>query len=138
MGERREREKLSEAEMWAHIRDEAGSVMFRLPQHAEGALGIARQHVREIHRTAVNMLRQVQAGIHTNPSVRRNPPLMVVGNPPRSDWSEHVESIRYKHQHDGQWYQHDFDKGAALRANRDGSVTIYRRDGRPVWEEFPV
>lgn len=67
---------------------------------------------------------------------RQNPPLMIVGNPP-SDWSRRVYAIQYKHVKDGKDYEHEFEPGVCLRANKDGTVTIYRNDGRPVWEEFP-
>lgn len=71
--------------------------------------------------------------------VRRNPHLLVIGNPARghSSWSNRVYAIQYKHAADGKDYEHEFEPGVCLRANKDGSVTIYRNDGRPVWEDFP-
>lgn len=71
---------------------------------------------------------------------RANPLMAIVGNPPRgrtSDWSNRVYAIQYRHASDGEDYDHDFAPGVCLRANTDGSVTLYRRDGRPVWQEFP-
>lgn len=73
------------------------------------------------------------------PARKKNPALaLIVPNPPHSsDWSDRVYAIQYKHKQDGDDYEHEFQRGVCLRANTDGSVTLYRRDGRPVWEEFP-
>lgn len=71
---------------------------------------------------------------------KKNPlAALILPNPNRgaSDWSDRVYSIAYKHKQDGDDYEHEFERGVCLRANADGSVTLYRRDGRPVWEEFP-
>lgn len=89
---------------------------------------------RQLDKLARDMRAQLLEGTHQNPA------LMIVGNPPKrgkNDWSKRVYSIQYKHLQDGKDYEHDFEPGTCLRANADGSVTIYRSDGRPVWEEFP-
>lgn len=68
--------------------------------------------------------------------LRKNPALAIVGNPP-SDWSDRVYAIQYRHKQDRRDYEHEFEPGVCLRANKDGSVTLYRKDGRPIWEDFP-
>ena len=90
----------------------------------------------QLVRLAEEMMAQLAAGLHVNPR-RANPPLLIL-NPPRgrSDWSNAVEEIRYRHAHDGKYYKHPFEKGVALRGNPDGTATLYRPDGRPVWEQF--
>lgn len=86
-----------------------------------------------LNQLAREMRAQLVEGVHENPM------LAIVGNPQRgrSDWSNRVYAIQYKHAKDGKNYEHEFEPGVCLRANKDGSVTIYRKDGRPVWEEFP-
>ena len=66
---------------------------------------------------------------------RRNPPLVIFGNPPEDVLSEDVVSIRYVHADDGELYQHDFDGGVSAEVLPDGGFLI-SHPTRPVWGEF--
>lgn len=58
---------------------------------------------------------------------------MIFANP--GQWSNRVYEICYQHDDDGTDYKHEFADGVSLRANKDGSVTLYRPDGRPIWKD---
>lgn len=58
-------------------------------------------------------------------------------NPPRAGeiFSLHVHAITYTHKGDGLDYKHEFAGGVHMRANRDGSITLYHPD-KPIWRDF--
>lgn len=122
----------SETAAWREVQDAAAELKDSRFEHI-ASVG------RQLDQLAREMRAQLVEGVHENPA------LMIVGNPPRrrsrsnprSDWSDRVYAIQYRHKGDGRDYEHDFERGVSLRANEDGSVTLYRKDGRPVWEEFP-
>lgn len=60
-------------------------------------------------------------------------------NPPTGGriFSHEVHSIAYVHDDDGEPYEHKFAKGVTMAAASDGSIVLYRPDGRTVWEDIP-
>lgn len=68
--------------------------------------------------------------------MKRNPPLVVFGNPRRPIISKRVYEIAYKHAEDGKAYKHDFASGVCCELLPDGSARLYRMDGKPVWEDI--
>lgn len=66
---------------------------------------------------------------------RRNPPIAIFGNPGAELMGEVVE-IRYKHKADGKYYKHPFNRGVLMYANRNGTLSIRQKDGKPLHEEF--
>jgi hypothetical protein len=50
--------------------------------------------------------------------------------------SEHVYQIKYKHIEDGEDYVHNFAPGTCMELLADGSVRLYRMDGRPLFRDF--
>lgn len=118
------------------MRRKSESAAWREVQRVAGELKGSRfEHVasagHQLDRLAREMRAQLIEGVHENPSM-----LAIVGNPGRSDWSNRVYAIQYKHAKDRKDYEHEFEPGVCLRSNKDGSVTLYRHDGRPVWDEF--
>lgn len=69
--------------------------------------------------------------------LRKNPPLVVVGNPPRRGrkLSHRVLGITYRHADDGQAYEHTFRPGVEARLN-DKTVEIRGSRGQEVWDMF--
>lgn len=64
---------------------------------------------------------------------RSNPVLAVMGNPGEgSIFSRDVHSIAYTHSDDDQDYIHEFAGGVHMRANGDGSITIYHPN-KSIW-----
>ena len=51
--------------------------------------------------------------------------------------SERVYEIKYKHVVDGDDYVHKFRAGVCMELLADGSVRLYRNDGRPLFRNFP-
>ncbi len=125
----------SERQAWREVAG-VGRLLATPELHTKQEL---RNMAAQLTQLAREMTAQLDRGVHANPRGRKNPALaLIVPNPPRaSDWSDRVYAIQYKHKQDGDDYEHEFERGVCLRANTDGSVTLYRRDGRPVWEEFP-
>lgn len=79
------------------------------------------------------------------PKPRRNPSLVIFGNPPstrRRPWdrsavlSRRAVALEYDHAADGELYRHDFGKGVIVELLADGSVRLYRPDRKPLWEMF--
>lgn len=114
----------SESAAWREVQSIAAELKASRFEHVSSA-------GRQLDQLAREMRAQLVEGVHENPSV-----LAIVGNPGRSDWSNRVFAIQYKHAKDGKHYEHAFEPGVCLRSNKDGSATLYRRDGRPVWDEF--
>lgn len=114
----------SETAAWREVQDAAAELRGSRFEHV---VRIGKQ----LDQLARSMRAQLIEGVHENPA------LMIVGNPKGgSEWSNRVLEIRYVHRKDRKQYTHPFDPGVSLRANRDGSVTIYRPDGLPVWDDF--
>lgn len=65
---------------------------------------------------------------------RRNPPLVIFGNPPEV-LSEDVVFLQYVHAEDGEVYRHEFDGDVMAEALPDGGLLI-SHPTRPVWGEF--
>ena len=65
-----------------------------------------------------------------------NPPLMVFKSNPPGRMSDRVWMIGYKHIEDGEDYVHEFGPDVSMEAEKGGSVSIFHRNGRPVWREF--
>lgn len=65
---------------------------------------------------------------------RRNPPLVVFGNPP-DQIARQVLDITYIHADDGEPYIHEFEGGVEAQALPDGSVLIGHPE-KPVWRDF--
>jgi len=81
------------------------------------------------------LLRGVQA-------FRPNPPLMLFhANPPDQggEISNDVVAIWYRHNEDGELYEHRFERslfdGVHMDAEPDGSISLYNPD-KPVWDDF--
>lgn len=68
----------------------------------------------------------------TRGALRRNPPLVVLGNPPMGE----VIEIRYTHSDDGRRYKHTFGKGVQIFTNKDGSVLLKSTTGAPLWKDL--
>lgn len=73
---------------------------------------------------------------------RKNPPVVIFGNPPRQltvakILSRDVQELWYKHSYNGHQYYHPFDKGVTLQLLSDGSLRFVRPDGKPLWQMFP-
>lgn len=87
---------------------------------------------------AVGLSRARRAGVKVP---RQNPALMIFGNPPRP-WdraavlSRRAVAIEYDHVQGGKLYRHGFSKGVTVEALADGSVRLYRPDGKPIWRMF--
>lgn len=65
---------------------------------------------------------------------RRNPPLVVFGNPPELISADALD-ISYIHADDGNPYVHEFEGGVELEALPDGTVLI-SHPNKPVWRDF--
>lgn len=70
--------------------------------------------------------------------VRKNPSLVVFGNPrkPGALLSERAYAVQYKHVEDGQPYEHKFKAGVCIELLSDGSVRLYHKSGKPLWGDF--
>ena len=60
---------------------------------------------------------------------RGNPPALPVSHVQ----SDRVLDISYTHRDNGQDYVHKFAKGVRMQLLADGSVRLYRPDGRSLW-----
>lgn len=63
-----------------------------------------------------------------------NPPLILFGNP-AGPMSEDVAYIGYRHEEDGEWYEHEFEGEVGMEALPDGSISI-GHPSREVWRDF--
>lgn len=70
--------------------------------------------------------------------VRENPSLVTFANPRRvvALLSKRAYALQYQHAEDKQWYQHKFARGVCVELLSDGSVRLYRMDGKPIWGDF--
>lgn len=74
--------------------------------------------------------------------MRKNPSILVMGNPPRGkrgkgrEFGKQVLEVRYIHSEDGKAYKHPFTKGTRMEALPDGSVRIFHPT-KPSWKDFP-
>lgn len=50
--------------------------------------------------------------------------------------SKRVYEVAYKHIEDGEDYKHKFAPGVCMELLADGSVRLYREDGRPLYRDF--
>jgi hypothetical protein len=101
--------------------------LFDVPTRKEVARRFARSFEKEVE----------IGGYKLNPKPKKNPPLMVIGNPPTGDlMSDSVHEIRYTHRGDGEAYKHTFKKGVRMVAEEDGSISMYHPTKR-IHEEFP-
>jgi len=71
---------------------------------------------------------------------RPNPPLVVFHeNPPGGEMSNDVVGVQYRHNDDGEFYEHRFDRshfdGVHMDAEDDGSIRIFH-PRKPVWDNF--
>lgn len=69
---------------------------------------------------------------------RSNPPQLQVFdvNPPDELFGEEVYAVWYRHADDDNPYVHEFGRGVVMQAERDGTVTLRHRGGKPLWREF--
>lgn len=51
-------------------------------------------------------------------------------------FSREVHALSYRHADDGVPYKHTFAKGVTMAGASDGSVVLYRPDGKPVWDDY--
>lgn len=73
---------------------------------------------------------------------RDNPLLTILGNPGGDavqTFSNNVLKLSYRHRFEPESGDvvrtHEFEKGVSMTSLRDGRVVLWRRDGRPVWED---
>lgn len=83
-----------------------------------------------------DLRRQVERGIHINPSSSRlYEPFRIVGA-----IAEDVEAIQYQHAKNGKLYEHEFDGDvnilAVMRYGKKELLIVSTR-GLPLWDKFP-
>jgi hypothetical protein len=111
----------------------------------------------EIEQEARALLEQVARGVHINP--RRNPPLLIVGNPPlqlsrrgrdriysgdgplrfEEQMSSEVHSLAYRHSEDDKLYKHEFEKPTEMWAVKRGDkkdILLTSFGAAPLWQDF--
>jgi hypothetical protein len=71
------------------------------------------------------------------------PPVWIFANPGRGKRTKGSEilsrgslAIEYVHAANGKSYRHDFKSGVTIEALPDGSVRMFRPDGRPIIRDF--
>jgi hypothetical protein len=50
--------------------------------------------------------------------------------------SSHALGVEYVHGENGLNYRHDFARGVTIEALPDGSVRMFRPDGKPIVKDF--
>jgi hypothetical protein len=50
--------------------------------------------------------------------------------------SSRCYAVEYRHHEDGKNYRHDYTAGVTIEALPDGSLRMFRTDGRPVIRDF--
>ena len=120
--------------------------------------GGVNAHLGEMQVTAARVVRQRDGAVlatYEKPTFqvmdnprrrvpRDNPSVLVFGNPPERTrpWdratvvSKRAVAIEYDHVSDGKLYRHPFARGVVVEALVDGSVRLYRPDGKPLWKMF--
>lgn len=102
-------------------------------------------HVKPFHVLNGRLYAGVQSGgfdgskRQTFAAVKKNPPLVVFGNPGRGRGrilSRRAISIRYVHVTDGQRYEHKFGKDDVIECLPDGTFRIYNARGKRLWKDF--
>jgi hypothetical protein len=78
---------------------------------------------------AVGLAKARAAGVRVP---RQNPPALPVSYV----LSDRALELAYTHNDDGKDYQHKFAKGVRIQLLADGSIRLYRPDGRPIWRNF--
>lgn len=103
--------------------------------------------LERLKRLADMMARQLERGVH------KNPPLVLVTNPPSDrhkfvgmritlvgQLSQDVHSVAYTHIDDGVDYRHDFERRTDLLAGETPSgqrvLVLLNPDGMAVWDRF--
>lgn len=81
-----------------------------------------------------------QYGLYIHTPLNENPlTTKKIRNNPHSAgdlMSDSVLEVRYLHRKDGEPYKHAFKPGVRMRANEDGTITLYHPTKR-IWNEFP-
>lgn len=70
---------------------------------------------------------------------RKNPAMLATFANPRTvvaQLSKRVYAVQYRHVEDKQDYEHKFAAGTCMELLSDGSVRLYRMDGKPIWGDF--
>lgn len=65
-----------------------------------------------------------------------NPPMRKHGAAVKAVLSTRAISLAYRHADSGRDYKHDFASGVTVQLLKDGSVRLYRDDGRPLHKWF--
>jgi hypothetical protein len=136
------RKALSESEQWARI-EEIGR---KLSAHPDL---VAAKQGRELMATAVEMLGQLKAGYHENPSLviygnprgRLKVGASIVGSTIRVEHqlAKDLHELRYQHAKNGDDFKHAFEGGVqvwAIERNGQREFLITHPDGLPVWDLF--
>lgn len=97
---------------------------------------ITNGDLREAIECAKDLRRQVDRGIHTNPSSSRlYEPFKIVGA-----IAEDVEAIQYQHAKNGKLYEHEFNGDVnilAIMRHGKKEMLIVSTRGLPLWDSFP-
>jgi len=67
--------------------------------------------------------------------LRRNPPLTVFNRNPPEVLSRRVWALSYRHEEDGEDYEHEFGPNVELETLEDGSLLV-SHPSRPIWRDF--
>lgn len=82
----------------------------------------------------------VNCGRCLSASVKKNPPLVVLGNPGKSKGSKilsrNIMAIRYQHEADGEYYEHKFKRGSVIELLPDGSIRVFNPRGVKLWGDY--
>ena len=65
----------------------------------------------------------------------RNPPLTVFNRNPPDLMSRRVWALSYRHEADGEDYEHEFAPGVEMESLEDGSLLL-SHPSRPIWRDF--
>jgi len=145
---------MADAKSESAVLNEIQAFAAEIIAHSE-ARGPVRHAASRIAFLALDLLRQVEQGIH------RNPPLVLYGNPPlrarrdphslgRGDpvdairqqvMSVNVHELRYTHRDDEQDYRHQFEDAVVMwatvsKVGREHTLYLQGRRGQSLWEDF--
>jgi hypothetical protein len=108
----------------------------------------AVEELEEVMYLLESLMGQAKRGVH------RNPPLILLSNPPMQYRgprgghgplkfldviSEEAHAILYRHAEDGKPYRHDFERPThliAVERNGKHDVLITSADNEPIWQDF--